>query len=348
MRRTQGGERAAIRPPVPEARGAGIGTAHAKVILVGEHAAVYGAPAVALPVPALGCRVRAVRRDGADGPLAGFRFVDCPPGLPCGPPIPPPDQGQSPVPEGLRILTEAVLRLTTQRTQSVDVRVENGVPFGRGLGSSAACARALVNALDDLFGLDLSADAVFRYVQLSENAVHGAASGIDAWATGSSRPVLLANGQISSPPVGADSWIVVADSGTVSSTKDAVSMLREDFTHTPSRRTDFLDRSTRLTRQALLDLEAGRLQRLGRGLTNCHELLAGMKLTTDRTDRLVQEALEAGALGAKMSGGGLGGCVIALAPTAGAADLLAARLTTGQGVRCWTAPLTRGEHHARH
>ncbi|MFF1697877.1 mevalonate kinase [Streptomyces sp. NPDC058257] len=325
----------------------GTGVAHGKVILLGEHAAVYGAPTVAVPVPGLGCRARVVRSDrGGDRPSA-FQLVQTPPGVPRGPVPAALHTTESLVPEGLRKLTEAMLRQVHRRgTSGVDVLVESGVPPARGLGASAACARAVALALNALLGLRLSADAVFHYVQVSEKAAHGRASGIDALATGSHRPVLLADGRISNPPVGADGWIVVADSGSGAATKEAVTMLREGFAKHPGSREVFLGHSAALTRAGLCDLERGHLAALGRRLTDCHGLLAGLKLTTDRTNRLVEAALQAGALGAKMSGGGLGGCVVALTATEITADALAAALAREPGVRCWTAPLTRGEGHA--
>ncbi|MGW5869019.1 mevalonate kinase [Streptomyces sp. NPDC055239] len=325
----------------------GTGVAHGKVILLGEHAAVYGAPTVALPVPGVGCRARVVRCDRGRGGLSVFRLVQTPPGVPYGPMPAPSRAPESLVPEGLRKLTEAMLRHADwQGSPGVDVLVESGVPPARGLGASAACARAVAQALNSLLGLCLSSGAVFRYVQVSENAAHGSASGIDALATGSRRPVLLAGGRISNPPVGTDAWIVVADSGSSASTKEAVTMLREGFAKHPGSREAFLNRSVALTRTGLRDLERGHLVALGRRLTDCHDLLAGLKLTTDLTDGLVEAALQAGALGAKMSGGGLGGCVIALSATERTADALASVLAREPGVRCWTAPLTRGERHA--
>lgn len=123
-------------------------------------------------------------------------------------------------------------------------------------------------------------------------------------------------------------------------------MLRESFTKHPGSRETFLSRSVALTRAGLRDLKRGHLVALGKCLTSCHQLLDGLELTTDRTNHLVEAALNAGALGAKMSGGGLGGCVIALTATERTADALAAVLAREPGVRCWTAPVTKGESHA--
>ncbi|MER5862847.1 mevalonate kinase [Kitasatospora sp. NPDC002040] len=325
---------------------AGNGTAHGKVILLGEHAVVYGAPALALPIPELGCRARVVRQARSEPEAVSYRFLQTPAGIPSGPFPSPATSPQETAPEGIHDLIRAVLREAFGGgAPGVDVTLESGVPPARGLGSSAACARALTHALAGFAGLRLSADEVFRYVQVSENAAHGRASGIDALATGSRRPVLLDRGRATTPPVGADGWVVVADSGSGASTKDAVTMLSDGFAQAAGSRERFLERSATLTREGLRHLERGDLAALGGVFTACHELLAGLGLTTARTDALARAALEAGALGAKMSGGGLGGCVIALTATGQAAGAVAALLLREQGALCWVTPLTRGEGH---
>ncbi|MFE3824533.1 mevalonate kinase [Streptomyces sp. NPDC059092] len=315
------------------------GRAHGKIILLGEHAVVYGAPALALPVPALSCQATAGRLNGhGPGPLR-LRRVVSPPGTPA-------ETTEESASEELRLLVDAFARRAgLAGPPGLEVLLESGVPPARGLGSSAATARALVHALDRLFGTGLSDRDVFELVQVSEQSAHGRASGIDALATGGTGPVLLADGRGSTPPVGAACHVVVVDTGSGSGTGKAVAMLRDLFTRAPGRRTEFLDRSTELTRAALGDLANGRLPALGRRLTVCHTMLAGLGLTTERTDATVRAALDAGALGAKMTGGGLGGCVIALAATRREAAAVAALLTREQGVRTWHVPVAKGAGH---
>ncbi|WP_442816659.1 mevalonate kinase [Streptomyces sp. NBC_01304] len=316
----------------------GAGGAHGKAILLGEHAVVYGAPAVAVPLPALTCTAN-VTLTGE--PIAGeARRHYTPFSIPA-------DGAAFPatgvLPPGLCLLIDTALRQARRLdVPGVDVLVESNIPFGRGLGSSAACARALIHALDHLLQLRLTAAEVFDYVQIAETAAHGRASGIDSLATGSTRPVLLSDGCPSTPPVGTQAWIVVADSGSPGDTKQAVGMLRAIFNEHPRCREEFLARSTSLTNQALRALEQGQLEMLGRQLTDCHALLAKLQLSTDGVDDLVDAALAHGALGAKMTGGGLGGCIIALADTAAAADALAARLDERDAVRTWTARIESG------
>ncbi|WP_328870931.1 mevalonate kinase [Streptomyces sp. NBC_00287] len=308
------------------------------MILLGEHSVVYGAPALALPIPELTVTASAAQSSHPSAEPGDVTFTMA---------------GQSgPVAmeasEGLRRLV-AEFKETTGRTGSphIDVLIDCAIPTGRGLGSSAACAQAVVLALADLVGVSLDSGTVFDLVQIAENVTHGRASGIDTLATGSPFPVLLSGGFAREPRIGFDGAVVVADSGVAGRTKDGVEMLRRAFERDPETRADFVGRATELTTAAVRDLAAGRAEAFGGRLTDCHALLAGAGLSTDRIDGLVEAALSAGALGAKISGGGLGGCMIALAGSAERARETERRLGAAGAVRTWVVPIERFSGHAR-
>ncbi|WP_093858151.1 mevalonate kinase [Streptomyces sp. TLI_053] len=307
------------------ARPAGTGHAHGKIILLGEHAAVYGAPALAAPVPQL--TVTATARPAAEGHDRTALTAPQHPG------------GEQ---DALRAV------LSTFRTTAgiasarrVELRVDCAVPLGRGLGSSAACARAVVLALGDLFGVALDEGTVFDLVQVAERVVHGKASGVDAVATGAHTLVLFRPRSRHGLPVACGAvpagWsVVVADSGTPGHTGEAVALLSERFEHDSGAGPRFVRAATRLVRAALRDLAEGDLAGLGTRLTAYHVLLRQLGLSTDRIDALVDGALAAGALGAKLTGGGLGGCAIALAADAAAAARVQTALQAAGATRTWT------------
>ncbi|MEU1120581.1 MULTISPECIES: mevalonate kinase [unclassified Streptomyces] len=325
-------------PDVRRARSVGIGRAHAKTIVLGEHAVVYGAPALALPVPQLAVTASAgwsARTPGDSGDVSLTMT----------------GSASRPVAtqasDWLQRLT-AEFRSTMDVTDDVhlDVILDCAIPPGRGLGSSAACARAVVFALADLFDREVTPQTAFDLVQTAENVAHGRASGVDATAVGASGPLLFQQGHAEELPIGCEGLFIVADSGEVGRTKDAVGLLREGFQRHPGAQERFVGRATELTDASRHALADGEPEELGRHMTEYHELLRAAGLSTDRIDALVEGALGAGSLGAKITGGGMGGCVLALTRS-GQASAVTRRLHEAGAVQTWVVPLRGFTGHGR-
>ncbi|MFF3646994.1 mevalonate kinase [Streptomyces sp. NPDC002564] len=313
------------------ARTVGVGRAHAKTILVGEHAVVYGAPALALPVPQLAVTASAGWSAKALGEEGEVTLT-----MTGSPSRPVATQAS----DGLRLLTRE-FRTTHDIAEDLhlDVVLDCAIPPGRGLGSSAACARAVVLALADLFDREIGEQAVFDLVQSAENVAHGRASGVDATAVGAPGPLLFQQGRAQELPIGCEGLFIIADSGEVGRTKDAVALLRDRFGQQAGAREDFLARAGELTGAARRALAATRPEDLGPHLSAYHQLLRTAGLSTARIDTLVRAALDAGSLGAKITGGGLGGCMIALTRS-DQAGAVTRRLHEAGAVQTWVLPLT--------
>ncbi|MFF2654151.1 mevalonate kinase [Streptomyces sp. NPDC058045] len=325
---------------VPGSRSVGRGRAHGKAILLGEHAVVYGAPALALPVPQLAVTASAgwSSHAPADGGEASFTMTGS-----ASRPLVAQAAG------GLQRLVAEFKRTAGVAGRShVDVVIDCAVPPGRGLGSSAACARAIILALADLFGRELDGDAVFDLVQTVENVNHGRSSGVDAVATGAAVPLKFTAGEVEELRTDAlgEALVLIADSGDFGRTKDAVEMLRTGFQRVPGSQERFVGRATELTRAAVRDLADGRADDLGRRLTDYHELLSTAGLSTGRIDAWVETALAAGSPGAKITGGGLGGCMIALARGPEQAQQITRQLNSAGASQTWAVPLGRFPGHA--
>ncbi|MFJ5708797.1 MULTISPECIES: mevalonate kinase [unclassified Streptomyces] len=337
------GELLTPTPPAPTAgpaggrpaRSVGTGRAHAKLILLGEHAVVYGAPALALPVPQLS--ITASAGFSTRGEPAGVSFTMTGSAW---------KQVETQASEGLRRLaTDFRASMGIDDARHLDVIIDGSIPLGRGLGSSAACARAVVLALADLCGREISERTAFDLVQTAENVMHGKASGVDAVTVGASAPLLFQAGEARTPAVGCDALFVVADSGIVGSTKEAVGRLRESFRLHAGTQERFVRRASGLTHDAVAALAAGEPEQLGSLMTEYHGVLREAGLSTDRIEAMVGAALAAGGLGAKITGGGLGGCVLALTQPERAREVTQ-RLHEAGAAQTWIVPLRRLVTHA--
>lgn len=317
------------------ARSVGVGRAHAKAILLGEHAVVYGAAALAVPIPQLTATASAGWSPAGEGEgELSFTMTG--------------SASRAVVTQasdGLRELTAAFKdRMGVAGDPHLDVILDGAIPAGRGLGSSAANSRAIVLALAELFGRELSGEAAFELVQTAENMAHGRASGVDAMAVGASAPLAFQAGRARELSIGCDGLFIVADSGQAGSTKEAVELLREGFGRRPGAREKFLGQAAELVGGAERALAEGWPEELGSRMTEYHRLLREAGLSTERIEAMVTAALAAGGLGAKITGGGLGGCVIALTRPE-EASRVTRRLHEAGAVHTWVVPLRRRAEH---
>lgn len=311
----------------------GVGRAHGKAILLGEHTVVYGCPAIALPVPALPVSAQAWRAGPASPDSESGHAAA--PGIDLRLRVSGRDSatGRS----GLYTSVATAMREWGLHDDTVELHVHCSVPIGRGLGSSAACAAASVSALADLLGRTVEAHELHRLVQHGENVAHGRASGVDAWAAISHRLLWFEAGAALPLETQLRATLVIADTGICGSTRQAVELVAERLRGYPETRR-LLDRAADLTRAAAVDLRTGDLRGLGNAMDTFQEILRQLGVSLPEIENLLATATVAGAVGAKLTGGGLGGCVLALADTSTAAEVADA-LTRAGAVRVWTAPL---------
>ncbi|KQQ50397.1 mevalonate kinase [Plantibacter sp. Leaf314] len=296
----------------------GRGFAHAKAILLGEHAVVYGSPAVALPVPSL--RVEASARH-----VAGASVLDTEISLG---PLDPAD------PLGTTVLE--TLRHVGGEADGVEVVVRGTLPIGRGLGSSAAAANAIVDAVADLYGVALDDADRFELVQRGERVAHGTPSGLDARATSASAPILFTAGRVDHPPIRFGGGFVVADTGARGSTRKAVADVRAFIERNPERGRTLLAELEHGTLAGVADLAADRRDDLGTRMTAAQLVLDELGAGHPAITALIEVARADGALGAKLTGGGQGGCIIALARDAASAEHISQALLEAGALGTWT------------
>jgi mevalonate kinase len=282
-------------------------TAPGKIILFGEHAVVYGQPAIAAPLSQL--RATAVVENS---PIPGIRLRAADLGTDIQLDEAAPDD---PVAAVVRQLQRAA---GLEHLPDLTITVSSQIPIASGLGSGAAITAAVIRALATHLGLPLQAsdEWVCDLTYEIEKIHHGTPSGIDNTVVAYERPVYFVRQQprnrIERFSVAAPLRLLVADTGQSSSTKLVVGAVRRQYQADPARFEALFAACGQIARTARLAIEVGDLPALGCLMDENHGLLQAMTVSSEALDELVLAARQAGALGAKLSGAGRGGNMIAL------------------------------------
>jgi mevalonate kinase len=265
---------------------------YGKAILLGEHAVVYGHPALAGAL-GRGVRAAATTKPGpstltiADWKVAVLATDD------------------HPVAEALRALCDAAGSGAT----GLAFTVRAGIPPAAGLGSSAALAVALARVLCP----DASDDRIADIASAAERCFHGTPSGIDVALATRGGLGLFRRGTGLAPVAAEPIELAVGLTGEPRRTADMVARVREALSRTPAAR-DRIDALGDAARRGADALIAGDLAGLGALMNDAHDHLAALGVSSPGLDELVAAARDAGAAGAKLTGAGGGGAVLACAP----------------------------------
>ncbi|MBE0690079.1 MAG: mevalonate kinase [Anaerolineae bacterium] len=300
-------------------------SAPAKIILFGEHAVVYGKPAIAAPVPDL--RAFAVTRSAEPGQGLIIRAVDFGHELSVG--------MAAEVDDALVEMSQRVLRHLDVAPPDALIELRSDIPIASGLGSGAAISAALARALAAYCGRTLSTEALNGLVYALEQRHHGTPSGIDNTVVVYEMPILFRGPNDFQPfHAGSPMRIIIGDTGVRAPTKDSVGDVRKLYKREREAVQAKLDAIGEGVEAARRALETGDLVTAGRLMVENHGLLSELTVSSAELDRLVEAALAAGALGAKMSGGGRGGNMIALV-TPETEEQVQQALVDAGAVRIW-------------
>ncbi len=283
------------------------GKAPGKIILFGEHAVVYGQPAIAIPVMDVNATVRVTPILNAE--LGKVRVQASEIGL---------DELLEDLPEenplgaAIRITLHEI---TPNHTPAFEIQIDSNIPISAGMGSGAAVTVAIIRALSAFLGRPLPNKRISKLAYEVEKLHHGNPSGIDNTVVTFQKPVYFQREEpIQTLSISHPTHWVIADTGEKTPTRETVAAVRALYDGAPQVYEEIFAEIGSIVRVARQALSVGDLPFLGQLLDKNQQFLRDLQVSSPKLENLISAAREAGAVGAKLSGGGRGGNMIALVP----------------------------------
>jgi mevalonate kinase len=285
-----------------------------KIILLGEHAVVYGRPALAVPLPQVRATAEVeileqaeegtVRLEAPDVDLSTWLHAL---------------QPDHPLAKIVLLVRQ---ELEIEDHPAVELRVRSSIPVASGLGSGTAVSVAIVRALSKHWGKPLNTEQQSALAYEVEKLHHGTPSGIDNTVVAYEQPVHFIRGEAPEPlSIGTSITLVVGDTGQPSNTSVAVGNVRKAWEADSVRYESLFDRIGEIVDRGRAGIEKGDLPTLGSLMNRNQVLLQEMGVSSSELEILIEAARSSGALGAKLSGAGMGGNMIALVDAAEAGSI---------------------------
>lgn len=272
----------------------GIGKSHSKIILIGEHSVVYGYPAIAIPLKKIEieCAIEEAK--------SNFFYDET---------------------DTLSVAIFTALKYLKKENAKIKYKITSQIPQKRGMGSSAAVSIAAIRAIFNYFGENLEDELLEKLVNTAEIVAHKTPSGLDAKTCLSDKAIrFVKNKGFSYIDLNLDAYLVIADTGIYGNTGEAIQNVKNlgDKAELSLKKLGRLtDEMTRILTGNIENKEEKirreKISKIGEIMTAANTELGKLNITIEKTELFVKTAIENGSAGAKISGGGLGGCVIALA-----------------------------------
>ena len=272
----------------------GIGKSHSKIILIGEHSVVYGYPAIAIPLKKIEieCTIEEAK--------SNFFYDET---------------------DTLSVAIFTALKYLKKENVKIKYKITSQIPQKRGMGSSAAVSIAAIRAIFNYFGENLEDELLEKLVNTAEIVAHKTPSGLDAKTCLSDKAIrFVKNKGFSYIDLNLDAYLVIADTGIYGNTGEAIQNVKNLGSKVElslKKLGRLTDEMTRILTGNIENKEEKirreKISKIGEIMTAANIELGKLNITIEKTELFVKTAIENGAAGAKISGGGLGGCVIALA-----------------------------------
>jgi mevalonate kinase len=295
--------------------------APAKIILFGEHAVVYNQPAIAAPVSSLNAQAVICPSSGDEGLFIDAKDLNM---------LFPVSLDADMVDNALTLTAQKVLSVLNINPPNAIIQLTSNIPMASGLGSGAAVSTAVARAIIHASGAEISQAQLNAIIFEVEKLYHGTPSGVDNTVIVYETPVyFIRNHPIQRLKLNTPITFLIGDTGKASLTKVAVGDVRTLYDRDPVRVQMIFEKIGDIARNAHTALQVGDIINLGYLMDENHTYLQQLTVSSPELDHLVNTAREAGALGAKLSGGGRGGNMIALTTPERAKTIQKALLDAG-------------------
>ncbi|MHA1506764.1 MAG: mevalonate kinase [Candidatus Asgardarchaeia archaeon] len=290
-----------------------VASAPGKVILFGEHSVVYGEPAIAVAIN-LRAYVRVEELDGNHVIIEAPHYTTSKK-IPLdflSKPDFPDFSGVERVLEPIYVCLRETIKEFEASPKPFRVIIDSKIPPGAGLGSSAAVNVATAAALSDFIGYSLDLSRINSIAYEAEKIVHGSPSGIDNTIATFGGAIYYKKPQMKKFEVKAELPLIVGDTGIERRTRDLVEKVRKLYDENKDIVSNIFSIMGEISKKAYEYMLEGKIDALGTLMNLNHGLLVSLGVSNIHLDRLVNTALGSGALGAKLTGAGGGGCMVAL------------------------------------
>ncbi|UQS83559.1 mevalonate kinase [Bombilactobacillus thymidiniphilus] len=302
------------------------GKAHGKIILIGEHAVVYGQPAITIPLLDIPTKVQVKATSQQKSYINSTYYQG--------------DLENAPNKFKGIVLLIALLSKDLPISKPVQLDIQSDLPLERGMGSSAATAAAITKAMFAYAHSTLTPQQLIQYTNFAEQITHGTPSGVDAVTVNSKSPIYYIKDKLTENfNMNIHGYLTIIDSGVTGNTGEAVHDLRILKNSQPAVIDPMLEELGQLTFQAQKSISNQQLTTLGNILTRAQNILKMLQVSTPQLDQLIKIANQAGALGTKITGSGRGGCLISLSDNLATAQNIAQQTKKNGAVRTWIQTL---------
>jgi mevalonate kinase len=284
-----------------------ISTAPGKSILFGEHAVVYGFPAIAMAISVYSkCQINEITENKIKVILENYDHIF--------------------EADNIQTLRKKISPKYSQisecfqnfqkdfgvQIKNIEIRIVSNLFQSAGLGSSASSSVSLINALNFYYELNLKKEEINSLAYELEKIVHGSPSGIDNTICTFGKAIYFENGKFEYIEIPSEFLFLITYTNIEHNTKEAINRIKHLKEKRPKKTEEWLKQIGGVTKKARVELKKNNILEIGKLMNLNQKYLSNLQVSNNEISEIVNISLKNGAFGSKLTGAGLGGCVITL------------------------------------